>query len=447
MRSSRLPLVSLLMLLMSTVIGFANPPSPPLSANSLRGVWKALFTEDSSTIVIQMRDGSVHLAKVATGELLPISSPLSTIRGTVTLNPLASKFAVANPTHLQVFESTTGKALSPALAFETPESDPVLVFSPDDRFLAALSPNHHVHVFETTTWKEIATMAPAVEGTSADNEYEYQSPLLFSRDSQRLFFLSHTGYVQPINTKTWKAHGPILKHPHPDGYVFSQSLSPDDTQLITSDGPGENGPQGQLQLWDLASSKPIGAPISAQNGIGGTFLQPPDRLLLSQARGTGSVRQLPSFKKIYDLPAHDDVDGTHGQLTPDGQWLITSGSDTRLRLLDAQSGNEIATISLALRPESVLIEADSKHLLVTATELIQNDQTHTQTWNTVLTRLSLPELNVHTTRQIPSFIGTPVLSSNGNHLIILEGGSDDERLVIFDPETLQPLPWCADTHK
>ncbi|TLD68966.1 WD40 repeat domain-containing protein [Phragmitibacter flavus] len=435
----RVAILSLLLTVLGIVSIFAAPPSPPQSAHQLLGIWRAHFNQDASTLVIQLRDGSIYLATTATGDLLPTEPPLSTIRGTVIPNTDGSQFAVTTPTHLQVFESTTGKALSPALAIETIEGNPTLVFSPDGRFLAALDSQHHAHLFDTSSWKKLATFPPAAEDTSAD--LEYQSPLLFSSNSQRLYFLSHTGHVQPIDTKTWKPHGPVLEHPNPDGYIFGQSLSPDDTQFITFDGPGENGPKGQLQLWNLTNSNPIGSPVSAQNGISGTFLDNPFRLIVTPSRGTATVRELPSFQTLFSLPAHDDVDGTKVQPTPDGKFLITSGSDTTLRLMDAKTGTQKSSIVLPDRPSTLLIEPDSKHLLTASTELIQNDQS--QTWSTILTRLSIPELQSQATFKIASYIGLPILSTQGNHFIIIEGSTEEERLLILDTQTLAPLPWCA----
>jgi hypothetical protein len=60
-----------------------------------------------------------------------------------------------------------------------------------------------------------------------------------------------------------------MTHPNRDGYWFAFDLSRDGKYAITSDGPGENGPEGYLQLWDLQKEEPIGEALKAQNGLSG----------------------------------------------------------------------------------------------------------------------------------------------------------------------------------
>jgi hypothetical protein len=54
-------------------------------------------------------------------------------------------------------------------------------------------------------------------------------------------------------------------------------------------------------------------------------------------------------------------------------------------------------------------------------------------------KLSFPELKITGSLRLLDYILNPSLSPNGKRLLVLQGTSDHERLLVFDAETLKPL--------
>jgi hypothetical protein len=56
-----------------------------------------------------------------------------------------------------------------------------------------------------------------------------------------------------------------------------------------------------------------------------------------------------------------------------------------------------------------------------------------------IVKLSFPELKITGSLRLLDYILNPSLSQNGKRLLVLQGTSDHERLLVFDANTLKPL--------
>ena len=103
----------------------------------------------------------------------------------------------------------------------------------------------------------------------------------FSRDGRLLLTGSQDGRVRAFSGRDWKAIGPaFLAHA---GFVTSVDVSPDGRTVVTA------GREGQVRLWDLATRRPIGAPLPGPKHINvvAQFAPEGDHVFVIFANGRG----------------------------------------------------------------------------------------------------------------------------------------------------------------
>ena len=100
----------------------------------------------------------------------------------------------------------------------------------------------------------------------------------FSPDGRSLVYGDRQGRVWTFDTKTWKPRGrPLLAH----GPLVAADLSPDGRLLAAT------SVDGTARLWDLASARPIGAPLPGASGdmVGAAFTRQGSHLAVVHERG------------------------------------------------------------------------------------------------------------------------------------------------------------------
>jgi WD40 repeat protein len=187
----------------------------------------------------------------------------------------------------------------------------------------------------------------------------------------------------------------------------------------------------------MAANKPIGKPVVAVNGLTGKFVGN-NRILIQPGRGEANVRDLPSMKVAYSLRAHDDVDGPSVNISPDKKWVLSWGPDRFVNLYDATSGKLASNKSAAATVSEVMMAPDSASchfLFENSAFLLQNHHDH------YVIKMTFPELTITGSVRILDFV-SPIssLSPDGQRLLVIQGTTDQERLVFFDTANLKPLP-------
>ena len=271
----------------------------------LRGVFDADFNHDGSRVITRLRTGEIGLWDVAAGSRVAgdLASP-----ATATCYEMSGdhRFIIIGfEKGARVFDSASAAAVSPLL--DVPLRDELTVpavFAPDGSVVV---------IFEETqasVWNVRSGERVAAIPAAAGPHEEAPPSAIFTADGGHCFLMDPGGTVTRYETQRWTATGKPMRHPRFDtAYEFGLSASADGKWLATFDDAGENGPKGQLQIWDAALSKALGAPLVNVNGFSARFLAEPPRVLVEPARGNASVRTLPSLKPIYPIAAHDEVDG------------------------------------------------------------------------------------------------------------------------------------------
>lgn len=407
---------------------------PPASAadklGDLRGITQASFNHDASRVIVRPRDGDVAIWELSTGN--PVAGDIGAGSNGYLMDGDGKIVVIGyKDGHCRVFDATTAKAISPMLdlPLKADYQMPGLI-SPTGEALLLFSEKEAV-VFDIPGGKRIAHI-PLPAGTNEDATGSAE----FTKDGYRCFVMDGSGTVTHYDTKTWKPLAAPMRHPPAESaYDFGFTVSDGGKWLATYDSPGENGPKGHLQVWEVADGKSIGKPIVAVNGLTGRFLGN-NRVLILPGRGEANVRELPSMKIAYALRPHDEVDGPNAEISPDRKWTLSWGADRWLDLSDAATGKLANNYHGPALIEKVMMAPDSSGCYVVFDNtafLLQGHHDH------YIVKLSFPELKITGSLRLLDYILNPSLSPNGKRLLVLQGTSDHERLLVFDADTLKPL--------
>jgi WD40 repeat protein len=400
--------------------------------SELRGAFRTALNRDASRVVVSDREGTVSIWELPAG---------TRVTGDLGPNPESTGFVMSGDTklavigfkdgHSRIFDTGTAKAVSPPL--DTPlkaEYQMPALFCPDNNALLLFTEKDAV-VFETHSGKRLATI-PSPTGTNEDAS----ASAIFTADGTQCFIMDGAGTVTRYETKEWKASGKPMRHPRTESaYDFYFSASSDGKWLATFDGSGENGPKGQLQIWDVAANKPVGKPLVAVNGLAAKFFGS-NRVVILPGRGEATVRELPSLKTLFALRPHDEVDGPSAEVSPDGKWLLSWGPDQWLNLYDVATGKLANNSHGPAAISKIMMAPDSSGVYV----LFDNSAFMIQGYyDNYVVKFGFPELNLTESLRSLDFILGAAISADGRRLMVQQGGSEEERLLFFDAATLKPI--------
>jgi len=406
--------------------------------NALVGVWQANLNADSSRIITKLRGGKLGLWDTESGSLISGELSDATTVDDYVLNPAVSHVLI-QPTsgEFRVHELRSGKATSPTIKVSDPS--PKGHFSPEGAHIWIRSTNGSVHVFEAASGKKVMeTQLPA------DNEdRELDSQPQFCQNQSWALLLDSSGQLHRYDTQTWQEVMPPMVHPASDlAYYLGFTVSKDGLHAATFDAPGENGPDGTLQIWDLKTLNPIGKPLVGKNGISVTFLGD-SRCLITPARGTARVVGLPSLKTEFEIRRHDDVEGSSVRVTSgkSGKYLLSWGYDQSLFLSRLTDGTHAGNAVLPCHVSSVLVSDDPDHVwAVLDNSVFIGNPFH----DLYVVKYSKPAMRPSATLRLQEFMHRASLSHDNSRLLILLGGTDRERVRLFDAQTLVEQPFKTD---
>ncbi|HKP93343.1 MAG TPA: WD40 repeat domain-containing protein [Chthoniobacterales bacterium] len=406
----------------------------------LRSIYNPSFNQDGSRVIVGRESGVVQIWEVTTGKM---------VVGDVGQRPGTSGFLVSadgrrlvtgfTDGHSRVFDATTGKPLSPLLDLQpTFEHSPWALFSPDGATLLIFGEREAV-LFNIATGKRLATIPM---GKAEDMQIEAGSAR-FAAGGALCFVLNSSGQVTRYDTKDGKPIGKPIQHPPADSAMdFFLAVSDDGKWLTTFDSPGENGPKGNLQVWDVGAEKPLGEPITAMNGLAARFLAN-NRVLVMPERGSESdgmnVYNLPSMKVAYTLRGPDDVDRAKTETSPDGKWLLTwatYAADRRLDLFDTETGKLAGALHSHVAISAVYMAPDSSGCYVAFDNSPFEEQGYHDYY---VMKLHFPEMKITQSLRLTDNVSRIALSPDGKRFVVAHGEKDKERLFFYDAATLKPL--------
>ncbi len=162
----------------------------------------------------------------------------------------------------------------------------------------------------------------------------------FSHDGQTV--ASGADYSDS-SAKLWKADDGTLLHTYPDNDdgVISVDISSDNQFLAAGYIVVDYPPGGKMNLWDIPSESVI-------NDFGGCYVSfSPDGEFIASGGGGANrylyVHRVSNGERIWDNYTGSYVSDV--KYSPDGQIVASSGSDNKIKLWDAQTGDLIRTLS------------------------------------------------------------------------------------------------------
>jgi len=405
----------------------------------LRGVVQAQFNHDASRIVTRTVNGDVGIWDTRKGTPIAGDTALPKPSEGYVMSGDRHKVLVGfKDGHARVFDASSGAAVSPVLDLSISESDnPRAVFSPDGEALVYFGEKGSA-VFEVKTGKKVATIPIPFEVEEGAGS---TASAIFTKDGAKCFVSDAGATVTAYETKKWTTLGNPMSHPPAEkAYTYGFDASSDGKWIVTFDDPGENGPKGNLQVWDGAACKALGAPIVGDNGMSGRFLPGQSRLLIGPGRGDATVRELPALAVSYEVKKHDELDGPKTDAFPNGKWLLAWGPDKKMDLIDAATGKVLSSYSFPVQVIRVTIAPDSSACYLSW----QSDTPagKDETYDTIVQRLSVPELKATGSASIPDFLAGQSISPDGRMLLALQGGEDEVKIAIFDTATMKQIEWA-----
>jgi WD40 repeat protein len=197
-------------------------------------------------------------------------------------------------------------------------------FSPDGARVAIATEDRIVHICETATGNEIATLTVS---SSLSEDDDYLNFVAFSSDGLRIATASNDKRM-----RVWDIAGSrelaALEHPSP---TYFATFSPDGSRLATWAG------DGTVRLWDVASGHAV-ATLEHPSGVAMAVFSPDGtRLVATCADGTVHMWDTASTQRIMVLRGH--ADGVReAAFNADGKRLVTASDDGTARTWDATNG-------------------------------------------------------------------------------------------------------------
>ena len=398
----------------------------------LRGVDQAEFNHDGSRIVLS-HSGNVGIWDVAAG---------TRVTGDLGANTASASYLMSSDAKLilvqfkegqwRVFDAATAKAISPILdaPLRNDSMHKSVLFSPDGSTVLVFDMKEAA-AFDVRSGKRVAkiplTIGPDdMEPGSAE----------FTAGGTRCLVMDGNGTVTTYDTKDWKPIGKPMEHPPADdAYDFAFSVSDDGKWLATSDTPGEHNFKGQLQLWDAVANTRLGEPIVSMNGVTARFLGG-DRVVILPERGDVNVRELPSTNVAYSLDSGDHTSGPTLDVSKDQKWIVAWDEDWKINLVDATNGKVADFYRGPAKIDQVMMAPDSSSCYVVFDNSAFDQEKH---YDNYVVRFKLPKMEItHTFRSMDSDPSVS-LSPDGKRLLVVQGASDQERVLFLDTATLKPL--------
>jgi WD40 repeat protein len=298
----------------------------------------AAFSPDGKSIVTASAGGLVRVWDAASGRLaasLPVPAGSNPLRSAL-LSP-DGKVAVTGSRFgtVTIWRAPAANSGTPDWTqinvINMPEGDTVsaMAFSHDGKLLATVGQGGYVFIWQTPSGLFAGDSTSAVGQPLNSVAFDPVNPDL-------IVTAGNDGYARVINVTTGKQAG------KPFGTrgsaLYAASFSPDGKRIVTA------GWTGYAQLWNAADHNKIGGTFGYGNPMSSAeFSRTGKEILTSENDGFSdtwdATKTTPAFVQSFQEPGsnvpHDAV------FSPDGNTVITAGTDGTAREWGASTGNRL----------------------------------------------------------------------------------------------------------
>jgi len=349
------------------------------------------FSPDGRRIVSGSRDGTLRLWDAATGK--PIARPMVGHKNTVmsvAFSPDGRHIVSGSiDKTLRLWDAATGQPIGKPMVGHQGTVMSV-AFSPDGRHIVSGSIDKTLRLWDAATGKEngkpmvghkdsVISVAFSPDGRrilsgSDDNTLRFWD----AANSQPIGEPLRNGFNFKVKAVAFSPDGSLivsaveeLKLPLAlwDGFtgkfkawlgpvhdVKSVAFSPDGSMIVTGSG------DTNLQIWDVATQQPIGAPLTGHtDNVNSVAFSPDGRRIVSGSRDATLHLWDAVTGKLIGTPTERHKNGVVSvAFSPDGRRMISGSFDETLRLWDVATGKPIgrpmeghkdSVISVAFSPD------------------------------------------------------------------------------------------------
>ncbi|WP_406270826.1 caspase family protein [Streptomyces sp. NBC_00191] len=306
------------------LVAINNPGFEVRSIGSLTGhstqVFSVAFSPDGKLLASSSNDNTVRLWDVATRKQLgnPLTGHTDSARS-VAFSPDGKLLASSSDDKtVRLWDVATRKQLGNPLTGHTGSAWSV-AFSPDGKLLASGSADETVRLWDVATRKQLERDF---------NDYSHAvAPIAFSPGRKLLASGNNQGKVRLWDVATYELVGTLACD---TGTVWSVAFSPDG-KLLASGG-------ATARLWDVATRKQLGNPLTGHTDVVWSVAFSPDGKLLASSSDDKTVR-------LWDVATRkqlgNPLTGHTGSVlslafSPDGKLFASGSVDSTVRLWGLQ---------------------------------------------------------------------------------------------------------------
>jgi WD40 repeat protein len=316
----------------------ANPETATITASDDTGVDSLAFSPDGKILATGggspsgycTGGGPVQLWDVATRRQLgkPLNATL-----VLGFNPDGKTLATCTGDAVQLWNVATGRQIGKIVITE-PGHTLTFTLSPDGKTLAIGNGPGSGSVLRL--W-DVATRQPIGAPTDA---LASGYVLAFSPDGKTLVTENDKGVL-----RLWRVTaghqflpGPVLTGPGKTAFIYSLAFSPNSRTIATGEGDESADNDDTVQLWNVATGRRIGKPLT-NSMLGDQALAfSPDGTTLAAGGADGTLR-------VWNTTDGQQIAGPFGSggtvetmtFSPDGKTLVTGNADGTVRLWDMAS--------------------------------------------------------------------------------------------------------------
>ncbi|KIK41433.1 hypothetical protein CY34DRAFT_13061 [Suillus luteus UH-Slu-Lm8-n1] len=375
-------------------------------------VWSVAMSPDGKRIACGLRDGTIQVWDIETGEALyaPLRGHTDYVRS-VTFSPDGRRIASGSDDKtVRVWDAKTGEALGSPLQGHTSWILSVAI-SPDGKRIVSGSLDNTIRVWNMETYEAF--------GAPLQGHTDWVLCLAISSDGKRIVSGSMDSTIRVWDMETGEALGaPLQGHTKP---VRCVAISTDGMRIVS--GSDDN----TIRVWDMETGKALDAPLQGHAGSVMSVAILSDRNRIVSGSSDQTVQVWDAMAGVaLGSPLHCHTDSFSAvAISPDGNRIVTGSNNKTIRVWDTDTITGKASVA-ALQSHtgsvnSVAISPDEQSIVS------GSDDKTVRVWDIETGKALVAPLEGHT-RSVLSV----AISSDGKSIA---SGSADKTIRKWNVET------------